>query len=478
MVKYKTVDPLEPTILVIFGASGELTSERLVPALFHLFNHGLLPRGFKLVGFSRRAFSHQEFRKRLAIRHRNWEKFARSISYHPGNFTDPADFRSLAQYLHEMEGRGHTCANRLFYFATLPTHYDTISEELKKSGLLIGCGRHKRETRVLLEKPFGFDLRSANRLDQTLNKYFREEQIYRIDHYLAKETVQNIFAMRFGNTIFEPLWNRLYVDHVQISALEDVGVNERGAYFERVGTISDMFQSHLLQLLAIIAMEPPRDLTTASIRAARGNVIKEIRKPATKELIGNLVIGQYRGYHKEPNITAGSAVETYAALKLFIDSERWEEIPFYLRSGKRMGKKTTTVSVHFKPNATPLFEKAGLRGNTLIFQIQPDEGVYLEIMAKYPGFGIRLHPIRLKFGYGDFMAPQIPDAHERLLLDFMQGDQRLFAATEEIEAAWEYIDVLKKYARGKKPTIYEPGGEGPKEAEKLIQKDDRQWLKI
>ena len=477
MIKFKTIDPVDPTILVIFGASGELTSERLVPAVAHLFDHGLLPKNFTVVGFSRRKFSHEQFRNRVKTGGSGWSKFAKHIFYHPGNFTDANDFRSLANYLHDIENRGHSCANRLFYFATLPSHYATISEELKTSGLLIGCKRHKRETRVLVEKPFGFDLPSAHRLDQTLNKYFHEEQIYRIDHYLAKETVQNIFAVRFGNAIFEPLWNREYIDHVQISSLEDMGVNERGAYFEQVGMVRDFVQSHLLQLLAIIGMEPPRDMSTSSIREARRRVVRDIAEPKAKNLRDDLVIGQYRGYQKEPNIERNSIVETYAALKLFIDNERWSGVPFYLRAGKRLGEKSTTISIHFKSTALALFDKSGFPGNALIFKIQPNEGVYLDVLAKYPGFGVRLHPVQLSLGYDSFMAPEIPDAHERLLLDFMQGDQRLFASAEEIEAAWKYVDIIKKYVSGKKPIEYEPSGSGPKQAEKLIQRDKREWLK-
>lgn len=489
---------LEPTILVIFGATGELTSTRLLPALYRMADKNLLPEKFAIVGMARTLFSKKQFRNQVNKNLRKYcdtvspavlTRFLSKIYYSPGNIGNPADFQKLSEQIERLGGHAparHSlsvdgslgvggCSNRLFYYATLPSHYESLSQELNQSGLLIGCKLHQRKTRVLLEKPFGRDFRSARKLDKTLHKYFQEEQIYRIDHYLGKETVQNLITTRMANSIFEPIWNRRYIDHVQISSLETVGVESRGAFYKQTGAIRDFMQNHLMQLLAHIAMEPPRDLSTNSIRAERAKVIKAVKKPKLKELKNQLAIGQYDTYRKEPTVSAKSRTETYAAVKLFIDNQRWAGVPFYLRTGKKLKNKVAEISVHFKPVAPHLFPRQPKVPNILTFRIQPNEGIFLHLAAKYPGFGIRLHPVTMELGYQAAFREEIPEAYERLLLDFMEGDQRLFARTDEIEYSWKYIDILERYIKKTKTPIYQPGTWGPKAGEKLIGKDKRQW---
>lgn len=469
---------LDPTILVIFGITGDLSREKLLPALFDLHKAKLLPQKFSIVGFARSEFTDESFRSHIKPKNakKSWDEFSRQIHYHRGDITDPKTFESLATYLKGLESRGHSCANRLFYFATLPTHYNTISKELHDSGLLVGCTLHKRQTRVVVEKPFGRDLKTAKKLDQTLAKYFKEEQIYRIDHYLGKETVQNLLTIRFANSIFEPIWNKDYIDHVQISALEDHGIGNRGAFYEQTGVIRDFVQNHLIQILSLIAMEPPADLATNSIRDERAKVISSIMPPSSQEIGKNLVTGQYEEYRDEKNVSPKSRTETFAAIKLFLASRRWEGVPFYLRTGKKLAKKITQISIHFKTPST-LFKNEPITPNVLIFEIQPNEGIFLVLTSKFPGFGIRLHPVTMELGYHSAFKGEFPEAYERLLLDFIEGDQRLFARSDEIEQSWKYIDQLEKYLSKsrKKPEIYKAGTWGPETADKLIAKDNRQW---
>ena len=479
MQSRESKDRLDPTILVIFGATGELSREPLIPAIFRLFERKLLPKKFQIVGFARSVFSHEEFRKKVKPAHGSgeWDKFAKEIFYTPGNFTSEADFVSLVKFLDKLETKGHSCANRLFYFATLPSHYHTISHALEKSGLLRGCSLHKRQTRVVLEKPFGADLGSARKLDNTLSKYFAEEQIYRIDHYLGKETVQNLLTVRFANSIFEPVWNREYIDHVQISSMQETGIGNRGAFYEQTGAIRDIIQNHLMQLLALICMERPNDLSSGAIRDERNKIIKAIRKPTKAELAKTLVAGQYLGYRKEANVAPYSRVETFATMKLFVDNQRWRGVPFYLRTGKFIRQKLTRISVHFKRPVPNLFSDQPILPNVLIFEIQPNEGLFLDLTAKFPGFGVKLHPVTMELGYHSAFHGEFPEAYERLLLDFIQGDQRLFARSDEIENSWKYIDELEKFIASKRPKLetYKPGTWGPNSADKIMARDGRGW---
>ena len=470
---------LDPTILVIFGATGDLSRQRLTPALYRLFERKLLPKAFSIVGFARSEFSHDEFRKKIKPNRAggNWEKFAKKIFYTPGNFTNDHDFKKLSDLLQKLEGKNHTCANHLFYFATLPSHYHTISHALSKSALLKACAIHKRQTRVVLEKPFGSDLASARKLDQTLAKYFKEDQIYRIDHYLGKETVQNLLTVRFANSIFEPVWNREYIDHIQISSMQETGIGSRGAFYEQTGAIRDIIQNHLMQLMALIGMEQPRDLSADAIRDERTRVIKSIRKPKPEEISKSLAIGQYAGYRKEKNVSSKSGVETYAALKIFVDNPRWEGVPFYLRTGKFIKQKLTRISIHFKQPINYLFSDQPLFPNVLIFEIQPNEGLFLDITAKFPGFGVKLHPVTMELGYHSAFHGEFPEAYERLLLDFVEGDQRLFARSDEIEYSWKYVDEIEKFITKKHPkfSIYKTGTWGPNHADTIIERDGRHW---
>lgn len=471
-------ETIEPTTIVIFGASGELATRRLMPALFELWQHELLPKNFTIIGFSRRPYSNQEYRRFCQVRGKLWDKFARLIFYHPGNFTDPKDFQKLATHLHDIESRGHSCANRLFYYATLPAHYETISEELERSGLLIGCQLHRRETRVLVEKPFGQDLGSAQKLNATLQKFFAEGQIYRIDHYLGKETVQNILALRFANSIFEPIWNKNYIDHIQINNLERDGVGNRGAFYEQAGAIRDFLQSHILTLLSLLTIDAPTDLSTDAIRNERVKILKSLHQPSKAELSHGLIVGQYRGYRKERNVLPKSKVETFFAHKLFVNLPRWEQVPIYARTGKKLGEKLTEVSIYFKDGLPALFPNQKITPNILTFKIYPQEGIHLELLAKYPGFTIRLHPVDLTVGYQSAFRAKLPQAYVRLLLDFMRGNQQLFVRADEIEATWKYVDGLENYLAGfknRKLISYQPGTWGPKESLKLIRKDKRQW---
>ncbi len=479
MAKSKTNKQLEPTILVIFGATGELARQRLIPAIFRLFERKLLPRKFQIVGFARSPLAHKEFRNRVkpSAAPSSWSGFAKKIFYTPGNFTNSEDFGKLMAFLTGLESKKHRCANRLFYFATLPSHYHTISHALDESGLLHGCRIHKRQTRVVLEKPFGADLVSARKLDQTLDKYFDESQIYRIDHYLGKETVQNLLTVRFANSIFEPVWNKNYIDHVQITSMQETGIGNRGAFYEQTGAIKDITQNHLMQILALICMEPPADLSPDAIRDERARVIKAIHKSSNAELRNSLAIGQYQGYRKEPNVSRKSRIETYAAQKLFVDTDRWRGVPFYLRTGKFISQKLTRISVHFKLPVPYLFTGEPMYANVLIFEIQPNEGIFLNITAKFPGFGIRLHPVTMELGYHSAFQGEFPEAYERLLLDFIEGDQRLFARSDEIENSWKYIDEIENFitARHPKLEIYKPGTWGPRGADLLIERDGRGW---
>lgn len=472
-------EKIEPTILTIFGATGELASTRLLPALHRLASDELLPGKFAIVGFARSTLSEKEFRSRVAgFVDGASEKFLKKIHYVPGNFGEAADFQALTRKIQKLESNGHSCANRLFYFATLPSHFETISHELESAGLLRGCRRHHRTTRVIVEKPFGADLASAKKLDATLQRYFREDQIYRIDHYLGKETVQNLLTARFANSIFEPVWHSEFIDHIQISSMQETGIGNRGAFYEQTGAIRDIIQNHLMQLLALIAMEQPADLSANAIRDERAKVIQAIRKPTAKDLKRDLVVGQYRAYRAEKNVSPRSKIETYAAIKLFVDTARWEGVPFYLRTGKFSNRKMTRISIHFKPHMPHLFTDQPVIPNVLVFEIQPNEGIFLNIAAKFPGFGIRLHPVTMELGYHSAFHGEFPEAYERLLLDFVEGDQRLFARSDEIEQSWRYIDEVEKYIAAKKAPleIYERGTWGPKAAEKLIRKDKREWL--
>lgn len=485
---YKEKNILPPTILTIFGATGDLSANYLIPALLHMYEEKLLPLDFKLVCVGRRSFTTEEylnfiFSKSSKIKHsanKNARKhFLKHLTYYRGDFENLDSFKGLISILEDNEQPEHKCYNRLYYFATSPDFFSPIANILKQSGLLATCVGHERKVRVLVEKPFGFDLKSAKALNGLLKKYFIENQIYRIDHYQGKETVQNLIVARFANSLFEPLWNKDFVDYVEISALGDERIGNRSAYYDKFGEIKDMLQNHILQILALIAMDEPKELTVDYIRDEKLKILKAL-KPFNSSLIKEYVIkGQYENYSKDigklisPTSLRASKTETYAALKVFIQNKRWNGVPFYLRTGKALRKKITEVSIHFKELPRCLFK--GCAANVLTFRIQPDESVKLRINNKIPGLGITLHQSSLDFSFEKTFKAKIPSAYERLLLDFMEGDQRLFIRSDEIEASWKFVDSITNNWKNLPLYKYKVGSLGPKEAQEFMQKDSKEW---
>ena len=490
----------QPCSIVIFGATGDLTHRKLMPALYNLAADGDLPPAVAIIGFARREKNDEQFRAELeeatrkfsrqAVRDEIWKTFAQSIFYHQSEFGDEAGYEALAKRLDKIDKERGTRGNRLFYFAAAPDQFESILKHLKAAGLNETC--KGSWARVIVEKPFGTDLASARELNRIVRNSFTEEQTYRIDHFLGKETAQNILVLRFANAIFAPLWNTHYIDHVQITAAETLGVEGRAGFYERAGALRDMVQNHLLQLLCLVAMEPPMDLSADSIRDEKVKVVRSLRRFAQSEVAANVVRGQYAegaingkpvaGYRQEPNVKPDSKTETFVALRLFIDDWRWADVPIYMRVGKRLPKSATEISIHFKKAPAVLFNKDLRDQNVLVIRIQPDEGIALRIHAKVPGASFRVEPVKMDFHYGTSFGKASPEAYERLLLDAMSGDATLFARRDEVEEAWAFIDVIEHaWAAKKDPPdlfFYPAGSWGPEEADDLLARDGHAWRRL
>ena len=488
----------KPCGLVIFGATGDLTRRKLVPSLMGLAQDGLLPPGFAVVGFARREKTDTEFRDDLVpgvqqfARDQGEQAFAQlkdGVYYHTADFSDPEGYKSLALRLDEIDRLRGTQGNRIFYLATPPSAYSTILQQLSANGL--SQEKNGRFARVIVEKPFGHDLVSARALNDQVSAAFRERQVFRIDHYLGKETVQNILVMRFANGIFEPLWNERYIDHVQITVAESIGVEGRGGYFEEAGIIRDMIQNHLLQVLTLVAMEPPSSLSADAVRDEKVKVLRAIHSLSLDEVRRNTVRGQYTrafaagkevpGYREEDGVLKDSQTETFAAVKLHIENWRWGGTPFFLRSGKRLPRRVTEVAIHFKRPPHRLFNSAGLEhldSNILLIRIQPDEGISMRFGSKVPGPDYKIRDVRMDFRYGTTFGGSSADSYERLLLDAMVGDSTLFARRDEVEEAWRIVDsITSNWQTGAvTPLPYEAGSWGPEAAETLLGRG-RVWRK-
>ncbi len=493
----------DPCSVVLFGATGDLTHRKLAPALFQLARAGHLPAECAIVGFARRDWTDEAFRKEIETTLAKssgpdfadtWPEFASRIAFSKGNFDEPAAYDNLKKKLEELDVSHGTRGNRLYYLAVAPEYFSVIIEQLGKAGLIYPAHDDGPWSRVVIEKPFGHDLKSARTLNREVSRVLDENQVYRIDHYLGKETVQNILALRFGNGMFEPLWDRRYIESVQITVAEEVGMpGGRGAYYDTSGAIRDMVQNHMMQLLCLVAMEPPVDLSADAVRSEKVKVLQALPKWSPEDVAKNVVRAQYArgstqgqevpGYLEEKGIAPDSTTSPYVALRLTLDTWRWAGVPFYLRTGKRLPKRATEIAIAFKKPPTHLFEpdSEGAGGaNLLILRIQPNEGASIAFQAKIPGSRRRLQEVRMDFRYGTAFASPPPEAYERLLLDVMLGDPTLFTRTDEVDSAWRFVtQILDAWDQGVGlPVKYPAGTWGPEEADGLIARDGAQWRRL
>ena len=493
----------EPSTIVLFGASGDLTRRKLVPALYHLAASGLLPSKMAIVGFARREKSDEEFRREMETGVRealsleggeaSWRSFADSLFYHQASFDDPAGYAALRERLARLEQKLGLPGNRIHYLATAPEQFGPIVKALGSAGLARPAAGSRGWARVVVEKPFGRDLASARALNAELLSVLDEDQIFRIDHYLGKETVQNLLAFRFSNEIFEPLWNQKYVSHVQITVAESLGVEGRGGYYDQAGVLRDMVQNHMLQVLSLVAMEPPVSLDADAVRDEKVKVLRAIRRIRPAAVDGLVVRGQYGpgtmlgravpGYAEEPGVPPDSRTPTYVALRLEIDSWRWAGVPFFLRSGKRLPKRATEVCIQFRKPPMRLFPEEtvwSVAPNALIINVQPDEGISLRFGAKVPGPDIQVRQVKMDFRYGTSFGVPSPDAYERLLLDALSGDSTLFTRRDEVETAWALItDILEGWESSPlRPYAYPAGSWGPAEAASLFEGIEGAWRRL
>jgi len=495
----QTPDEGDPCTIVIFGASGDLARRKLIPSLFELASHKSLARRFAIIGFARTKMTDDAFRDIAADAVRKFSEsgpvdegplktFAQSFAYVSGEYHHPEAFARLAKRLEELDGSHHLEGNRLYYLATPPDVYPLVIEQIKNAGL----ARHpngKSWVRIVIEKPFGRDLASARQLNQTVLGVFDESQVYRIDHYLGKDTVQNLLVLRFANGIFEPLWNRNYVDHVQITAAENIGVEQRASFYETTGAVRDMLQSHVIQLTSLVAIEPPSVFDATAARNEKIKVLQAIR-PYTPELVARDVVrGQYgpgtadgkpvAGYRQEPGVAPESATETFVAARLEIDNWRWAGVPFYLRSGKRLPRRVSEIAIQFRRAPHIVFRGQGLEANSLVLNIQPEEGISISFHAKLPGQEMRLTRVSMDFNYHAAFGGVERSAYATLLNDCMRGDATLFDRADGVEAAWALVDPILDAWRDQKPPFpnYAAGTWGPREADELLERDGRRWRK-
>ncbi len=484
-----------PSGLIIFGVTGDLSRKKLIPAVYDLANRGLLPPGFALVGFARRDWTDPEFKAvvhdsvkefaRTPFREDVWAQLSAGIRFVSGDFDDNVAFDRLRATVEELDGVRGTMGNHAFYLSIPPRSFPVVTEQLNRSGLATpGDGQWRR---VVIEKPFGHNLESARDLNNVVESVFPADSVFRIDHYLGKETVQNILALRFANTFYEPLWNSNYVDHVQITMAEDVGVGGRAGYYDGIGAARDVIQNHLLQLLALTAMEEPVSFDAADLRAEKEKVLSAVTLPEDLSLA--TARGQYtagwqggvrvKGFLEEEGMNPNSITETFAAMRVDIDTRRWAGVPFYLRAGKRLGRRVTEIAVVFKRAPQYLFEPSqvsSLSHNALVIRVQPDEGVTVKFGSKVPGAGMQVRDVTMDFGYGHAFTEQSPEAYERLILDVLLGDPPLFPRHEEVELSWKILDPIEEFWESTgRPEPYAPGSWGPASADALIRRDGREW---
>jgi len=490
-------------VLVLFGVTGDLSRKKLMPAVYDLANRGLLPPGFSLVGFARRDWEHEDFAQvihdavkehaRTPFNDTVWQQLAEGIRFVPGEFADDAAFDRLADTVAQLDEERGTGGNYAFYLSVPPKFFPEVVAQLKRSGLSSppeGPPGRRPWRRVVIEKPFGHDLASARQLNEIVNSVFGSDSVFRIDHYLGKETVQNILALRFANTMYEPIWNRSYVDHVQITMSEDIGIGGRAGYYDGIGAARDVIQNHLMQLLALTAMEEPVSFDAVSLRAEKEKVLSAVRLP--EDLATGTARGQYAagwqggvevpGYLEEDGIAPDSRTETYAALKLGVDTRRWAGVPFYLRTGKRLPRRMTEIALlfqrapHLPFSATDTKE---LGQNAIVIRVQPDEGVTVRFGSKVPGSAMEVRDVNMDFAYGESFTENSPEAYERLLLDVLIGDPPLFPRHREVELSWEVLDPVEEFwAEHGKPDQYPAGSTGPASAEALMARDGRAWRRL
>jgi glucose-6-phosphate 1-dehydrogenase len=490
---------LESTVFVIFGGAGDLAWRKLIPAHYNLFLDHWLPEQFLIIGTGHQHTGEDEFRQHLRegvdkfsrrgqTRDLEWQAFATHLRFMAADLDNSNVFGELAKKLGDQDKAWNTRANRIFYLSLPPRMIDPVVRELGKARL----NQDRKRARIVVEKPFGHDLASARQLNQDLGEIFQESQIFRIDHYLGKETVQNILALRFANTLFEPIWNRHYIDHVQITVAEADGVGSRGHYYDHAGALRDMIQNHLLTIMCLIAMEPPISFDDNEVRNKKVDVLKAIRPIFPEQVHRHAVRGQYgagvidgqavKGYRSETNVAPDSSIDTFAAVRLYVDNWRWQGVPFYLRTGKRLPAKISEVSIQFKGVPHQTFPAASVmdwRPNRLIIAIQPEEGIFLRFEAKYPGPTMRLSPVLMQFFYREAFKVTAPEAYETLLLDVMRGDATLFMRADQTEAAWSILMPILQVWDTLKPTDfpnYAAGAWGPESAESLIAQDGRSWV--